>query len=83
MVRPGIEEVEAYCRERGNEVDAEQWMNHYEAVGWKIGKSPMKDWRAAVRTWERRSRVSGKCLKHPHSGLTPMGRCWTCYAGEE
>lgn len=51
--KPTPEEVDAYCRERENGVDAERFWNFYEAKGWKVGKNPMKDWRAAVRTWER------------------------------
>jgi hypothetical protein len=51
--RPTIEEVRAYCLERGKGVDPEAWFDHYTANGWKVGKNPMKDWRAAVRTWER------------------------------
>jgi hypothetical protein len=50
--KPTIEEVDAYCRERGNQVNAQKWIDHYESKGWKIGKNPMKDWKAAVRTWE-------------------------------
>ena len=50
---PTVEDVEAYCRERGNTVDPQRFVDHYAAVGWKIGKNPMKDWKAAVRTWER------------------------------
>ena len=50
---PTIEEVRAYCLERGNSVDAERWHNHYRANGWMVGKSKMVDWKAAVRTWER------------------------------
>jgi hypothetical protein len=50
--KPTIEEVRAYCQERGDCVAAEKWYSHYEANGWKVGKNPMKDWKAAVRTWE-------------------------------
>lgn len=50
---PTVDEVASYCRERGNAVDAEQWHAHYTANGWRVGKNPMKDWQAAVRTWER------------------------------
>lgn len=53
FIKPTLEEVQAYCEERNNNVDAHKWFNHYEAVGWKVGKNPMKDWRASVRTWER------------------------------
>lgn len=51
--KPCLEEVQAYCQERQNNVDAERWLSYYEANGWRVGKNPMKDWRAAVRTWER------------------------------
>ncbi len=51
--KPTPEEVRAYCAERKNRVDPERWYNHYESVGWKVGRNPMKDWKAAVRTWER------------------------------
>jgi predicted phage replisome organizer len=53
FTKPTLEEVQAYCQERNNGVDAQKWYNHYEAVGWKVGKNPMKDWKASVRTWER------------------------------
>lgn len=49
---PTLEEVRAYCSERKNGVDADRWFNYYSANGWKVGKNPMKDWKAAVRTWE-------------------------------
>ena len=50
---PTLEEVKAYCEERKNNVDPERFINYYTANGWKVGKNPMKDWKAAVRTWER------------------------------
>ena len=50
---PTLEEVKAYCAERKNNVDAERFINYYESNGWKVGKNPMKDWKAAIRTWER------------------------------
>lgn len=49
---PSLEEVRAYCEERGNNVDPEHFMNYYESNGWKVGKNPMYDWRATVRSWE-------------------------------
>lgn len=52
--RPTVEEVAAYCRERGNSVDAERFVDFYASKGWKVGNQPMKDWKACVRTWERR-----------------------------
>ena len=51
---PTIEEVKAYCEERKNGVDPQAFVDFYTAKGWKVGKDPMKDWQAAVRTWERR-----------------------------
>lgn len=51
---PTVEEVAAYCREHGNRVDAERFVDFYASKGWKVGNQPMKDWKACVRTWERR-----------------------------
>lgn len=51
--KPSVEEVRAYCEERKNKVDAEAFVDFYESKGWVVGKSPMKNWKAAVRTWER------------------------------
>ena len=53
--KPTIEEVRAYCLERKNNVDPEQFVDFYSAKGWKVGNSPMKDWKACVRTWEKRN----------------------------
>ena len=53
FTKPTIEEVQAYCQERNNNVDAQRWFDYYSSNGWKVGKNPMKDWKAAVRTWER------------------------------
>ena len=50
---PTLEEVRAYCKERKNSVDAEHFIDYYTSNGWKVGKNTMKDWKAAVRTWER------------------------------
>lgn len=50
---PTLEEVRAYCIERGNAVDPQKFIDHYTANGWRVGRNPMKDWKAAVRTWER------------------------------
>ena len=54
FVKPDIEEVKSYCKERGNNVDADKWFNFYQSKGWLIGKNKMKDWKAAVRTWEKK-----------------------------
>ena len=55
MKRPTLEEVQACIAERGYNVDAELFMNHYESNGWKVGKNPMKSWRAALVTWQKRN----------------------------
>lgn len=51
--RPTLEEVVAYCRERRNKVDPDKWFAYYESNGWRVGKNPMKNWKAAIRTWEK------------------------------
>jgi len=53
MKKPTIKEITDFCKERGNNIDAEHFFYHYESKGWLIGKSPMKSWQACVRTWER------------------------------
>lgn len=60
FVKPTVEEIKAYCEERKNSVDAEKFLNYYESNGWKVGKNPMKDWKAAVRTWEIRQKGEKK-----------------------
>ena len=58
FIKPTLEEVRAYCKERGNSIVPERFIDFYESKGWMVGKNKMKDWKAAVRTWER-SRSSG------------------------
>lgn len=53
FVPPTPEEVNVYCRERNNGIDGSEFCDFYTSKGWKVGKNPMKDWKAAVRTWER------------------------------
>ena len=67
FVKPTLEEVKAYCLERNKGVDAQKWFDYYSANGWKVGKNPMKDWKAAVRTWER----SGDNGKSRNVNFTP------------
>lgn len=50
---PSVAEVRAYCQERQNNVDPERFVDYYTSNGWRVGKNPMKDWKAAVRSWER------------------------------
>lgn len=51
--KPTLSEIKAYCIERNNNVDAQHFFDYYESNGWKVGKNSMKNWQAAVRTWER------------------------------
>jgi len=54
--KPTLEEVKEYCEERNNGIDAEMFINFYESKGWMVGKNKMKDWKACVRTWEKKSK---------------------------
>lgn len=53
FVKPTVEEVRSYCEERNNNVDPDAFIDFYESKDWMIGKNKMKNWKAAVRTWER------------------------------
>lgn len=61
--RPSFEDVAAYCKERGNTVDPQRFVDYYTANGWRVGKQPMKDWKAAVRTWEGREKKSASRIE--------------------
>ncbi len=65
FIKPSVEEVAAYCRERGNAVDPDEFFDFYESKGWRVGKEQMRDWKAAVRTWEKRNRQNGITQKKP------------------
>lgn len=54
FVPPSVEEVRGYCEKRGNKVDPQRFVDFYISNGWKVGKNPMRDWKAAIRTWEKR-----------------------------
>ena len=57
FVPPTVEEVRAYCKERRNNVDAEKFVAFYGSKGWRVGNQPMKDWKQAVITWEKRNQT--------------------------
>lgn len=59
FVPPTLEEVQAYCRERGNKVNAARFLAYYTSVNWYRGKTKIKDWKACVRTWEHDDRQPG------------------------
>lgn len=64
FIAPSIDEVRQYCKERKNGVDPETFVDFYGSKGWKVGKETMKDWKAAVRTWERREGKNATEEKH-------------------
>lgn len=58
FVPPTVEEVRAYCSEKGYTVDPQRFVDYYTSNGWRVGKNPMKDWKAAVRTWNGKEQSS-------------------------
>lgn len=54
FIPPTLEEVAQYCASRGNTIDPQNFVDYYTAIGWRVGRNPMKDWQAAVRQWEQR-----------------------------
>ena len=58
FIKPTLEQIKAYCLERKNNVDAQRFLDYYESNGWKVGRNPMRDWKATVRTWERNNFAS-------------------------
>lgn len=60
---PTLEEVQTYCTERNNNVDPQHFIDYYTSNGWQVGKNKMKDWKAAVRTWERNGYSNHKSNK--------------------
>lgn len=74
--RPSLNDVTAYCLERKNGIDPALWISHYEANGWRVGRNPMRDWRAAVRTWERNG-INAPPIKSGGGALPPPG-CLCC-----
>lgn len=65
FVPPTVEEVAAYCNVRGNRVDPQAFVDFYTSKGWRIGKESMRDWRAAVRTWEKRQAYERRGAAQP------------------
>lgn len=72
---PTVEEVQEYCFERGNAVDAQSFVDFYTSKGWYVGKTKMKDWKASVRTWEKNQRQKNKKSKDDE-GLFYTGIDW-------
>ena len=53
FIKPTVELITAYCTERNNNINGSAFFDFYESKGWLVGKVPMRDWKAAVRTWEK------------------------------
>lgn len=69
--KPTLEEVQAYCEQRGNNINPQSFIDFYESKGWVVGRSPMKDWQAAVRTWEQRE-TKQKQNNNGRRTITPL-----------
>lgn len=70
---PTVEEVQAYITSMGYRVSAQSFVDYYIANGWKVGKNPMKDWRAAVRTWNRREKdQQQKVVPRPENDISDL-----------
>lgn len=65
FIPPSVNDVREYCKERNNNVDPERFVDFYSCKGWMVGKNKMKDWKAAVRTWEKRDNNTPKNTGHP------------------
>ena len=73
FLKPTIDDVKLYCLERNNSIDAETFFNFYESKDWLVGKSKMKDWKASVRTWEKRENKTNKTAPHRHQAGKDYG----------
>ena len=71
---PTPEEVQAYCDERKNGILGQQFCDFYSSKGWKVGSQPMKDWKAAVRTWEIRRKDTTPSITQPQAQISPPKR---------
>ena len=76
---PSLQDIQTYCQERKNSVNPEKWLSHYQSNGWKVGKNSMKDWKAAVRTWEGNSFGSSAKPQSKHNNFEEQDY----YAGTE
>ena len=67
---PSVDEVREFCAEKGYRIDAQHFIDYYEANGWKVGRNPMKDWKAAVRMWASRDSGNGGVSNGNGSGTS-------------
>ena len=85
FIPPTVDEVTDYCNERQNGVDPERFVDYYTANGWRVGKNSMKDWKAAVRTWERSGISAPKqtTTRQPRGVIDDMRELYEYYQQEE
>lgn len=81
--KPTVDEVRAYIQESGYHVNPNDFVNFYESKGWLVGKSPMKDWKAAVRTWESKEKNENPAKfaeekEEEYHPIVPLDRCHVC-----
>lgn len=80
---PTLEDVTLYCQERQNTINAEKFISHYEARGWMLGKSKMKDWKACVRTWEGNNFDKPKAIDKQSALMTEAQRLYKKYEAKQ
>ena len=76
FVPPTVDEVRDYCYDRGNSVDPQRFVDYYTSNGWMVGKNKMKDWKAAVRTWEQKDQGKPKAKGSSNPFLDMVGDCY-------
>lgn len=80
--KPTLSEIEQYCIERNNNVDAQHFYDYYESNGWKVGKNAMKDWKAAVRTWEKNN-YNKPAKSNKQNAIDVVNKLMREYGGED
>lgn len=86
FIKPSIEEIDEFCKEHNYQVDAERFFNYYESKGWVVGKSPMKDWHSAVRTWvsnQKSSQLSSTPQVAPAPSSKEEAMKWATHPTQE
>ncbi len=84
FIPPSLNDIKNYCKERGNNIDAQGFLDFYESKGWLIGKNKMKDWKASVRTWERRNGFSKPDeVEEERAQLPDIQYCGECNIAHE
>ena len=73
MKKPTVDEIAAYCKEKGYTINAQHFFNYYESNGWRVGKNPMKSWQAALTSWNAREKSAGTAWSHGSSDSDTSG----------